>query len=223
MDRKIILTGDGSHSVYTPDLETTYHSRYGAITESKHVFIDCGLMRVLEKHEQLSVFEMGFGTGLNALLTMIESEKKERKIRYHAVEKFPLEKSYVEEINYCQQLDRPGLQVFFRELHNCVWEEDIFLFPSFIIHKIKADINSYTPDHRFHLIYYDAFAPAVQPELWTESLFRKLFSALLPGGMLLTYCSKGDVRRAMLAAGFSVEKLPGPPHKREIIRAIRNQ
>jgi tRNA U34 5-methylaminomethyl-2-thiouridine-forming methyltransferase MnmC len=219
MERKMFLTEDGSHSISIPGQEVSYHSKYGAIQESNHVFIQSGLIAQLSVHAELVIFEMGFGTGLNALLTLIESEKEKKKIYYRAIEAFPLESSFVGRINYCSWLKRPDLQSVFYQFHDCEWEKDIAITPHFTLYKIKTDFIEYTPDESVNIIYYDAFAPVAQPELWTAAVFMKLFSMLLPGGILLTYCSKGAVQRAMKAAGFTVEKLPGPPHKREIIRA----
>jgi len=215
----MILTGDGSSSIYIPQQEVTYHSRYGAIQESNHVFIRSGLIPIQDIHAEIFIFEMGFGTGLNALLTLMEAEKEKKKIYYRAVEAFPLENSLVEQLNYCDRLEKADLQSIFLKLHSCEWEKDIQIIPNFILHKIKNNFIEYIPEKKFQMIYYDAFAPDAQPELWNDSIFMKLFSMLDPQGILLTYCSKGTVQRAMQSAGFNIEKLPGPPHKREIIRA----
>jgi tRNA U34 5-methylaminomethyl-2-thiouridine-forming methyltransferase MnmC len=219
MERKLILTKDGSHSIHIPELGVNYHSIYGAVQESLHVFIDAGLKPLLIAGEELRVFEMGFGTGLNALLTLLHAEKEKKKIYYHAVEAFPLDKKFIEEINYCRLLDRPDLQDVFEKLHSSAWEEDKAITSYFVLHKINIDFNYYSADGQFHIIYYDAFDPNAQPALWTKPIFQKLFMMLIPGGSLLTYCSKGSVRRMMQEAGFVVEKLPGPAHKREIIKA----
>jgi len=239
MNRKIIITQDGSHSIMQtcefpePAISKhshirtfahshiSYHSIYGAIQESMHVFIDSGLKPLLHAQQEVYVFEMGFGTGLNALLTLLYAEKEKKKIYYHTVEAFPLDNYFVEEINYCTQLNRRDLQTAFEQLHNSEWSEDITISPYFNLHKANADFNYYETGKKFHLIYYDAFDPESQPGLWTLPVFKKLFMMLLPGGSLLTYCSKGAVRRIMQEAGFAVEKLPGPAHKREIIRAIK--
>jgi tRNA U34 5-methylaminomethyl-2-thiouridine-forming methyltransferase MnmC len=186
-----------------------------------HVFIDSGLKSLLATHQRLQVFEMGFGTGLNALLTLLYAEKEKKKIYYKTVEAFPLEESIVNKLNYCSQLNRPDLQFAFEQLHSCSWEKDITIVSDFNLHKVNADFTRYSTKEQFHLIYYDAFDPGAQPGLWTLSIFSKLFKMLIPGGYLLTYCSKGIVRRAMQEAGFVVEKLPGPPHKREMMRGCR--
>jgi tRNA U34 5-methylaminomethyl-2-thiouridine-forming methyltransferase MnmC len=218
MKREIIATSDGSHTVEIQEMKVTYHSRHGAIQESMHVFIEAGLHYMYEQVEPevtLHVFEMGFGTGLNAFLTAIDATQNNRRIDYTAIEAFPLSTDEASVLNYTAIL---GYQELFEQLHQSKWNESIPVTNNFTLNKIHSDLISLSTSQRFHLIYYDAFAPAAQPELWTKEIFDKLYTLLLPGGVLVTYCSKGDVRRAMIAAGFQVEKLPGPPHKREMLR-----
>lgn len=223
MERKIILTGDGSHSFNVPELNVSYHSIHGAIQESIHVYINAGLYGL--KHPQqsgtLRIFEVGFGTGLNALLTLIESEKNKSNIYYETIEPFPVSEKEIKTLNYCQQLNRPDLQTTFENLHSCEWEKEVLISEHFTFSINNTNLFNTSTLQPFNLIYFDAFAPGAQPELWTKEVFDKMYAMLEPGGVLVTYCSKGDVRRAMIAAGFSVEKLPGPPHKREMIRATR--
>ena len=222
MQRKLILTGDGSHTISMPELNVTYHSIHGAIQESKHVFIEAGLKSLLPvEGTALNVFEMGFGTGLNALLTIIESERLQRKIYYETVEQFPVDNGEVRSLNYCEQLDREDLQPIFEQLHSCEWEKKVNITENFGFNKSRTNLLNLETSETFELIYFDAFAPNTQPELWTNEIFEKMFAMLEPGGILVTYCSKGDVRRAMQAAGFIVEKHPGPRGKREMIRALR--
>src|SRR4029079_6389757 len=222
MQRKLILTGDGSHTISMPELNVTYNSIHGAIKESKHVFIEAGLKSLLPvEGTALNVFEMGFGTGLNALLTIIESERLQRKIYYETVEQFPVDTGEVRSLNYCEQLDREDLQPIFEQLHSCEWEKKVNITENFGFNKSRTNLLNLETSETFELIYFDAFAPNVQPELWTNEIFEKMFAMLEPGGILVTYCSKGDVRRAMQAAGFIVEKHPGPRGKREMVRAIR--
>ena len=159
---------------------------------------------------------MGFGTGLNAFLTAIEAVNKKVKVYYVAVEESPLNGEEAMSLNYSENLKH---KEWFDALHECQWSEDIVINEYFTFRKEQTDINNYSTIQAFNIIYYDAFAPAAQPELWTEGLFKKLYSMLLPGGILVTYCSKGDVRRALKSAGFAVEKIPGPPGKREMVRA----
>ena len=227
MERKIIITGDGSGSISIPGMNVTYHSIHGAIRESKHVFIEAGLksVRPLAAARRIGIFEMGFGTGLNALLTLTEAEKLNRKVHYETIELFPLNNEMIRSLNYCEQLERSDLQTVFEKLHTCDWEKEITITPNFLFKKSRTNLlNFETPrtSGTFELIYFDAFDPNVQPELWTKEIFDKMFSLLQPGGLLVTYSSKGDVRRAMQSAGFNVEKLPGPLFKREITKASKS-
>ena len=222
MQRKLILTGDGSHTISMPELNVTYHSIHGAIQESRHVFIEAGLKSLtLAEAAKLNIFEVGFGTGLNALLTIIEAEKLQKEIHYDTVEPFPLGSSETRSLNYCKQLDREDLQPIFEQLHSCEWEKKVNITENFGFNKSRTNLLNLETSETFELIYFDAFAPNTQPELWTNEIFEKMFAMLEPGGILVTYCSKGDVRRAMQAAGFIVEKLPGPRGKREMTRALR--
>lgn len=219
MKKQIILTGDGSHTIAVPEYNVTYHSKYGAVQESLHVFIEAGLRyasRRPERPEVLRVFEMGLGTGLNAFLTAIEAEKDGKGIYYAAVETSPLT---VEEASLLNYPDVLGQSDLFQQLHQCKWNEGTALNDFFTIKKMQTGLLNFSTTQRFHVIYYDAFAPSAQPELWTKEIFSTLFSLLEEGGVLVTYCAKGDVRRAMMAAGFVVKKLPGPPCKREMLRA----
>jgi tRNA U34 5-methylaminomethyl-2-thiouridine-forming methyltransferase MnmC len=224
MKQKLILTEDGSHSIEVPELDVTYHSIHGAIQESKHVFIEAGLStvsNVLESLDTIRIFEVGFGTGLNALLTIIQAEKLNRKIYYEAIELFPLHLEEGRSLNYCRILYRNDLQTSFEQLHICDWEKEITITSKFRFRKTETNLLNFQTSETFDLIYFDAFAPNAQPELWTEKIFEKMFSFLQPGGILVTYSSKGSVRRAMQSAGFVVEKIPGPLGKKEIVRARR--
>ena len=225
MKKEIIQTADGSHTVSIPEMNVTYHSKHGAIQESMHVFIKEGFYYQLGRPfdyrsglqpDLINIFEMGFGTGLNAFLTAIEAVNKKVKVYYVAVEESPLNGEEAMSLNYSENLKH---KEWFDVLHECQWSEDIVINEYFTFRKEQTDINNYSTIQAFNIIYYDAFAPAAQPELWTERLFKKLYSMLLPGGILVTYCSKGDVRRALKSAGFAVEKIPGPPGKREMVRA----
>ena len=226
MKKEIIITADGSHSVAIPELNVSYHSKHGAIQESKHVFIEAGFRYCsgsLDRPDPVRIFEMGFGTGLNAFLTAIEAGEKRIKVYYEAVEQFPLRREEITALNYTEVLPEEDL---FRQMHEGKWNEEINLNEYFTIKKINANLIDYltkvpSVEEGFNIIYYDAFAPTAQPELWTENTFKHLYSMLLPGGILVTYCSKGSVRRAMKAAGFSIEKIPGPPGKREMMRVIK--
>lgn len=220
MFRHPVITKDGSHTIAIPEMNVTYHSIHGAIRESQYVFIEAGLGAVA-REEPIAILEMGFGTGLNALLTLVEAEKSQLQIDYTTVELFPLSPGEASTLNYCNELNRSDLQPLFNQLHQCEWEKDISLTPFFIFHKTNQSLIDFSGKKKFNLIYFDAFAPAAQPELWTKEIFEKLYAIMMPEGILVTYCSKGDVRRAMKAAGFNIEKIPGPPGKREMVRARR--
>lgn len=216
MKRTVEITADGSPTISIPDMKVTYHSKHGAVQESLHVFINAGFNVVLEKFakEEISIFEMGLGTGLNALLTMQAAQQQRRKVYYYAVEKFPLTKEEYKQMDYGE---KTGLM----KLHEAEWEANVAHTNFFTLHKSQTGLAEANPERKFHLIYFDAFAPSAQPELWTKEIFELMLSILVDEGVLVTYCSKGDVRRAMLAAGFLVEKLQGPPGKREMLRAVK--
>jgi tRNA U34 5-methylaminomethyl-2-thiouridine-forming methyltransferase MnmC len=219
-DRQIIETADGSHSISIPEMNVTYHSRHGAIQESMHVFVEAGFRYISNQlmNQQINIFEMGLGTGLNAFLTAIEAEIRKVKVYYMAVEEFPLGIEEVLRLNYSESLKH---KEWFMALHECKWDEDIAINEYFTFRKEQVDIIGYSINQAFNIVYYDAFAPTAQPELWTTEIFNKLNSLLFPEGILVTYCSKGDVRRAMQKAGLIVEKIPGPPGKREMVRAFK--
>lgn len=217
MLREIILTKDGSHSVSIPEMRVTYHSIHGAVQESMHVFIHAGLHYIKDIFPDgpIHILEVGFGTGLNALLTLQEAATWQRQVHYTSLELFPLEREQALQLNYA---DQPC----FATLHTSEWEEDVQVTPFFTLHKKKISLPDFSSAPAFHLVYFDAFAPAAQPELWAKEIFEKLRNALFSSGALVTYCSKGDVRRAMQAAGFKVGKIAGPPGKREMVRAVND-
>lgn len=226
MQRNLILTKDGSHTVAVPEMNVTYHSIHGAIQESMHVFIDAGFRESIKKHgtgKSIRILEMGLGTGLNALLTLVEAEKMRHLVYYSSIELYPLSMEDVESLNYCEQLGRKELQPVFEKIHSSAWDTQVRITESFLLTKKKVGLNDFAGSDLFDLVYFDAFAPTAQPELWTEEVFVKLYSMMHKSGLLVTYCSKGDVRRAMQAAGFIVEKIPGPPGKREMVRARRSK
>ena len=222
VERKIISTRDGSHSVAVTELQVTYHSIHGAEQESQHVFVQAGLACALAERADapLRIFEMGLGTGLNALLTLEYVLQRKRSIAYTAVEKFPLLPAEAMQLNYCDHPERSSLVPLFNELHHCKWNTRTDLDPLFSIEKWNTDlIDMPLPAEPYHLIYFDAFAPTPQPELWTKAVFQQLAQYCVQGAILTTYCSKGEVRRNMEAAGWKIEKIPGPPGKREMVRA----
>ncbi len=219
MRREIQLTADGSPTIAIPGMQVTYHSKHGAVQESMHVFIAAGLQPLLHSQPQLRLFEMGLGTGLNALLSLREAIRQQQPIYYQAVELYPLTPEETTPLQYGHLLQDACYNDYLQQMHRCGWEQDVAVHPCFTLHKTYCSLPDVQPGLPFHLIYFDAFAPAAQPMLWTPAVFSQLYNMLYPGGVLVTYCSKGDVRRAMLSAGFVVEKLPGPPGKREMLRA----
>lgn len=217
-DVRLMITADGSHTAVNQTLDKTYHSIHGAYQESQRVYIELGLLAAFEKFtdQQLHVFEMGFGTGLNALLTAHEAQIHQRRVIYTAIDAYPLPIDDARQLNYDELLGTSYLP----KLHESAWNVPNVINYYFTLTKVESQLqNFHTPD-RFHLIYYDAFAPTAQPELWEPEIFQKLADLLLPGGILTTYCSKSYVQRNMRAAGLTVEKHPGPPHKRDILRAV---
>jgi tRNA U34 5-methylaminomethyl-2-thiouridine-forming methyltransferase MnmC len=219
MHHELFLTEDGSHSIRVPELNVTYHSRHGAIQESAHVFIESGLKHINKKN--INILEVGFGTGLNALLTLIEAEKNDLQILYDVVELYPLDSVSVASLNYLPLLKSQHLATAFSYMHECEWNATAKISGQFDIRKVLGDIRHVEMTGNYDLVYFDAFGPAAQPELWTKEVFKKIYDASKEGCILVTYCSKGIVRRAMTDAGFSVSKIPGPKGKREIVRAVK--
>lgn len=218
MRQKIVKTKDGSHTLYVPELDENYHSVNGAIQESVHVFINAGFKQIHKK--QLHIFEVGFGTGLNALLTYLQAIKSNRKVIYHAIEKYPLTIKQIHALNYPDFIGNEVKDVFIR-FHETPWEKEIIISEFFTLKKIKADLKSYIFSSEYDLIYFDAFAPDIQPGMWQENVFGKIYEAMAPGAVLTTYSVKGSIKRTMVKVGLKVEKLPGPPGKREMLRAIK--
>ena len=220
MKKEILLTQDGSYTVAIPEMNVTYHSIRGALQESIHIYIQSGLQYALPKVaiETISVFEMGFGTGLNALLTMQEAIRLKRRINYYAVELFPLT---IEEAKALKQDDQLGTGNLAMQLHEAPWEEEVMINEYFTLYKTNQSLLNLSLNIQFDVVYFDAFAPNDQPELWTEAVFANLFNNLNNNGVLVTYSCKGTVRRIMQAVGFIVNKIPGPIGKAEIVRAIK--
>ncbi len=214
-NKNLIITEDGSHTYFVPEIGESYHSKHGAIQESRHIFIDSGL-KMIDKTE-IRIFEMGFGSGLNALLTLEYARLNNKSIHYDAIELYPIDNKEASVFNYPQLLGVS--QDDFMMLHNSEWETGNDLTPFFNLHKTKADISTYSHKKLYDLIYFDAFSPNVQPDLWKTPIFIKLYKSLSPGGILSSYSVRGDFRRALKEAGFLVEKIPGPPGKRHITRA----
>lgn len=215
MEWLIEQTADGSPTLFVPGLDEHYHSIKGAWSESRHVYIDMG-MKCCPK-DRVRILEIGFGTGLNAYLTLLEATRTGKKIHYTGIEKFPLDRGIPEEMNYT---DDP----LFGEMHQAEWESDVEISPGFTLRKLKTDFTTCKPPDTplFDVVYFDAFAPEKQPEMWDAELFDNLYASMEKGGILTTYCAKGIIRRTLQRAGFRVERLAGPPGgKREILRAIK--
>lgn len=218
MERRIVRTADGSHTIQLPQWQEQYHSMHGAIRESYHVFIQHGLFQF--ENRELDILEMGFGTGLNALIALLEAPSRGLDIRYTSLEAFPVPEEEWCLLDYGNSLDKFGeAGPCFERLHRASWGASESLTPGFSLHKIKMDFLEFSADSSYDLVFFDAFGARVQPELWTEAIFSRMFEALRPGGLLVTYAAKGSVRRAMQAVGFGTERLPGPPGKREMLRA----
>jgi tRNA U34 5-methylaminomethyl-2-thiouridine-forming methyltransferase MnmC len=218
MKREVRMTKDGSPTLFVESFDEHYHSIHGALQESLHVFIKMGLEHVSEN--SLSILEIGFGTGLNAWLTALKLTES-TKVSYHAIEKYPVNQEEIEALNYDQLAKSDEEAKLFHAMHHAPWEADVRIKPNFILKKLKMAIENIQTTNTYNLIYFDAFAPSAQPELWTETIFSAMFDALKPGGTLVTYCAKGQVKRNMKAVGFTIERLPGPPGKREMTRATK--
>jgi tRNA U34 5-methylaminomethyl-2-thiouridine-forming methyltransferase MnmC len=220
MNLQIKNTKDGSATLLLPELNEQYHSMNGALTESNHVFIDMGFNFHLSKNPV--VFEVGFGTGLNCLLTAMQAQSQQRPTFYIAVDNFPLEQKIVNQLNYGSLVQENGFH-FFKKIHDCEWNIPVEISPWFTLLKLKTDFISgnWVLPQKADIIYFDAFGPDKQPEMWTERIFFRLFNNCTEGGVLVTYSAKGEVRRRMVSAGFKVERLPGPPGKKEMLRGIK--
>jgi tRNA U34 5-methylaminomethyl-2-thiouridine-forming methyltransferase MnmC len=221
--RLIQTTEDGSHTIAIPSKKITYHSIHGALQESRQVFIEYGLKYFVNNYDcankTIAVFEMGLGTGLNALLTWQEAVLLKQKVFYQAIELFPVTIPEANSLNYDSFLSAENIRL--PGIHQSAWNELNVLDEYFSFIKTKADIQVFETADKFNIVYFDAFDPEAQPALWTENIFKKMFDMLHNDGILVTYCSKGIVQRAMKAAGFIVQKLKGPPGKREVIRAVK--
>ena len=220
MTHQLIQTSDGSTSLYLPDWNETYHSVHGALQETQHVFIKNGLH--LFQNQAISILEIGFGTGLNALVTYQEHENLHLSVHYETVEAFPLSWEEARLMNFPEKLSALSLVPIFEQMHCCPWDETVALSPTFSFKKRLQRFETISDVDSFDLIYFDAFGAQVQPELWQEAIFQQMYAALKQGGYLVTYAAKGSVRRAMQTCGFTVERLPGPPMKREMLRAHKD-
>ncbi len=228
MDKKdsniisIILTSDHSHTLYSEKFKATYHSIHGAVQESMHVFIKHGLQYQLQEKfsNQLSVLEVGFGTGLNTFLTYINTKDVDVMINYHTIDAYPIALSDALKLNYASDFLRTD-KYYFEKIHLQDWNTSTKLTDKFCLTKHLCLLERFDVNEKFDLIYFDAFSPVEQPELWTESIFKKMYDLLNLNGVLVTYCAQGQMKRNMKRVGFSLESLPGPPGKREMTRVIK--
>jgi len=219
LKREIIHTSDGSTTIHLPDWNESYHSKHGAIQEAYHVFIQNGFS--LYKDKPVSILEIGFGTGLNAFITFLESQKTNQQINYVGVEAYPVSADEVLLMNYVDELQSKQYSEVFKKMHESEWNEKIALTENFSLMKRKQFFNEITDIDKFDLIYFDAFGYRVQPELWSTEIFQKMYDALRANSTLVTYAARGVVKRSMIEVGFIVEKLAGPPGKREMFRATK--
>ncbi len=217
MTPQLIKTDDGSHTIFVPDLDEHYHSTNGAITESMHVFLNSAYRT--SQANPANILEIGFGTGLNALLTMVEADKTKRKTTFYSIELFPITKEQKEVLNYPQQINAD--KALFQKLHDTPWNQKVEISEYFTLYKINADLLTYPflEEPSFDIVYFDAFGPDKQPKLWEESIFEKIAKKMNPDAILSTYSAKGSVRRTMQKVGLEVKRQPGPPGKREMLVA----
>lgn len=219
MKREIIITKDGSTTIRIPEWDENYHSTHGAIQEAKHVFIKNGL-DLFQEQKTISILEIGFGTGLNAFITYLETKHKDH-VNYVGIEAYPVAAEEMSQMNYASQLDAASEQSVFDLLHSSNWDIENSITDNFNLTKRKQFFQDITDKNCYNLVYFDAFGFPLQPELWSEAIFEKMYDALLPNGVLVTYACRTPIKKAMLTAGFSVEKLPGAPGKREMLRATK--
>ncbi len=221
MNLQIVETNDGLHSLYNEALNEHYHSTHGALQEANHVFIAAGFDFVSRDLSEISILEIGLGTGLNAFLTLLRAEENKHKVNYTGLELYPVPAELIEKLNYCEIIGVPRRKGDFNLLHNSPWNESVEITSNFNLTKLKTSVFDFNANQQFDLIYFDAFGFRAQEEMWGQQVFDKMFAALKPNGVLVTYSSKGEVRRRMQASRFTVEKLAGPSGKREMVRATK--
>jgi tRNA U34 5-methylaminomethyl-2-thiouridine-forming methyltransferase MnmC len=215
---QIIKTEDGSDTIFVPELNEHYHSIHGAVQESKHIFINSGFCFC--KADPINIFEVGFGTGLNALLTALNCAEGSRVVNYTTVEKYPVGEEIINILNHKHITGDSGSNIY-SLIHSAEWNRSVSIFRNFTLTKIKDDLTTWLPSGRYDLIYFDAFGPDKQPEMWKLEIFEKIAGITNTNGVLVTYSAKGEVKRNLRACGFDVDLLPGPPGKRQIIRAVK--
>lgn len=222
MKHKIIITADGSKTIHLPEWNETYHSKHGAIQEAEHVYIQVGLDFWLKSNEAevLNVLEIGFGTGLNAFLSSLYTKQNQVKLNYHTIEKYPISQQMIDEVNYSEILSVDNKE--FNNLHDIEWEKSTEIHEFFKFKKLKVDLRTFENDIQYDVIFFDAFGPRVQPDLWEKSVLQKCYDMMDENAVWVTYSCKGQVKRDLQDIGFYVEKIPGPPGKREMLRAVKS-
>lgn len=217
MKIELIISNDGSHTLYLPEMDETYHSRHGAVQEALHVFIENGLIYKSRDRKNINILEIGWGTGLNSLLTYKAAKQLGLNIKYTGIEKYPVPLEVLEQLNYKDWNEDDFLEKVYRS----DWEKFVSIFEGFDLRKIANDVRSLEFDKEFDLVYFDAFGPRAQCEMWEKDVFDIIFRSMRSGGVFVTYCAKGQVRRDLQESGFIMERLPGPPGKREMLRGIK--
>jgi len=219
MTNKLVITNDGSHSIFNPEVNETYHSKHGAIVEAEYVFIKNGLLA--ENKKQFNILEVGFGTGLNALLTAQKAKQKDIAVNYYGIELYPVPEESYRQLNFTDLIGVDSSDLL--NLHECSWEEEHTIHDFFKLTKNKIALEEYTSKTKFDIIYFDAFSPETQPHLWNAEVFQNMYKLLKEDGFLVTYCAKGVVKRTMKAVGFEIVVLDGPPGKRQMTRANKKR
>jgi tRNA U34 5-methylaminomethyl-2-thiouridine-forming methyltransferase MnmC len=222
MQLKIIISDDGSHTLLAEEYGEHYHSTYGAIGESMHVYIENGLIPSIMKNNILNVLEIGFGTGLNAFLTLIEASNRKAIVKYTTFEPYPVENEIISQLNYPKLINNSSFQNDYYRMHQAEWNKMTEISPCFSILKINKKLQETDlTDNEYHVVYFDAFAPDIQPELWTAEVFSLCFRTMKNNSILMTYSAKGSVKRTLKSVGFKVENIKGPIGKREITKALK--
>jgi len=217
--KEVVITSDGSTSIFLPDWNESYHSKHGAIQEANHVFIENGFDKL--KGSSLQILEIGFGTGLNALLTLNKSIQQNKQVYYTGIEAYPVSDEIVNTLNYSELLEPDEKEPFFKKIHAAQWDHFVKIHPMFHLKKKNIFFHEIDDSNLYDIIYFDAFGFRVQPELWSEEIFKIMFNALKKDGLLLTYACRSPIKKTMETSGFTTEKLPGPPGKREMLRATK--
>ena len=222
---QIILTSDGTHTIFDEARNEIYHSRAGAAAESEHVFINAGFVPKIAQKSEINILEVGFDTGLNLFLSAVAHQKyfSSKKVSYTGIENFPLRADIIKDLNFGNLIENGKLVLTFEQIHEAAWGEEFNLHKNFSAKKKCVSLQDFQDEGVFDLVFFDAFSPEKQPEMWELPLFEKIYAMTAEGGFLVTYCAKGMVKRTLRAAGFRVETLPGPPRKREMIRAVKDE